>query len=493
MEKFYLTTPIYYASGKPHIGHAFAAVFADVVARRQKAKGKDVYLSAGLDEHGSKIEEKARKENKEPQKFTDEIAQSYLSAWKSLGIEYSDFIRTTSSKHKNGVLEFVKKLWDAGDIYEGEYEGLYCVGCENFVLERNLVDGLCPDHLIAPQKIKEKNYFFNLKKYLPEIKKKIENGELKIIPDSRKNETLAMAESGVSDFSITREGLKWGIPFPYGNSPAGEQTIYVWADALINYATILGYPDGENFKKYWPPDLHIIGAEINKFHSIYWPAMLMSAGLPLPKEIFIHGLLTVNGQKMSKTIGNIIDPIELAEKFGADAARYLLLSQFPASEHGDVKAEEFARKYNSDLANGIGNLLERSFTMMIDYRGGIIDAKNGLDEKIKSSAEETEKNYENNFDNYKLYEALADVFAFIKKLDVYINEEKPWVLNKNQSAHRRIKLDEVLNSLLFGIEKIIAWLEPFMPSKMAEAKNYLAKLKKGELKKEDRLGLFKRI
>ena len=485
MEKFYLTTPIYYASGKPHIGHSFAAVFADVVARRQKSKGKDVFFSAGLDEHGSKIEEKAKKENKDPQKFTDEIAQSYLSAWKSLGIEYSDFIRTTSLKHKKGVLDFVKKMWDAGDIYEGEYEGLYCVGCENFVLERNLVDGLCPDHLAAPQKIKEKNYFFNLKKYLPEIKKKIEKEELKIIPDSRKNETLAMIESGVPDFSLTRESLQWGIPFPYGKN----QTIYVWAEALMNYATVLDYPDGENFKRYWPPDLHIIGAEINKFHTIFWPAMLISAGLPLPKEIFIHGLFTVNGQKMSKTIGNIIDPIELAEKFGADAARYLLLSQFPASEHGDVKAEEFARKYNSDLANGIGNLLERSFTMMIDYRGGILDAKKGLEEKIKLSAEKTEKNYENNFENYKLYETLADIFAFIKKMDVYINREQPWTLTKNKDE----KLDKVLNTLLFGIEKIIAWLEPFMPSKMAQTKKYFIKLKKGEIEKGDRIGLFPRV
>ena len=485
MEKFYLTTPIYYASGKPHIGHSFTAVFADVVARRQKSKSKDVFFSAGLDEHGSKIEEKAKKENKDPQKFTDEIAQSYLSAWKSLGIEYSDFIRTTSLKHKNGVLDFVKKMRDAGDIYEGEYEGLYCVGCENFVLERNLVDGLCPDHLAAPQKIKEKNYFFNLKKYLPEIKKKIEKEELKIIPDSRKNETLAMIESGVPDFSLTRESLQWGIPFPYGKN----QTIYVWAEALMNYATVLDYPDGENFKRYWPPDLHIIGAEINKFHTIFWPAMLISAGLPLPKEIFIHGLFTVNGQKMSKTIGNIIDPIELAEKFGADAARYLLLSQFPASEHGDVKAEEFARKYNSDLANGIGNLLERSFTMMIDYRGGILDAKKGLEEKIKLSAEKTEKNYENNFENYKLYETLADIFAFIKKMDVYINREQPWTLTKNKDE----KLDKVLNTLLFGIEKIIAWLEPFMPSKMAQTKKYFIKLKKGEIEKGDRIGLFPRV
>lgn len=488
MEKFYLTTPIYYASGKPHIGHAFAMIFADAIARRKKSKGNDVFFSAGLDEYGSKIEEKAKKENKEPQVFVDDIAKTYLKAWDSLGITYSDFIRTTSSKHKKGVLAFLEKLQDNGDIYEGEYEGLYCVGCENFVLERNLVNGLCPDHLVAPQKIKENNFFFNLKKYLPEIKNKIEKDEIKIIPASRKNEALGMIEVGMEDFSITREGLKWGIPFPFGNSPAGEQTIYVWADALINYATVLDYPDGEKFKKFWPVDLHIIGAEINKFHSVYWPAMLMSAGLALPKEIFVHGLFTVNGQKMSKTVGNIIDPLDLAEKFGADAVRYLLLSQFPAYEHSNVKAEDFANKYNSDLANGVGNLFERSFTMMVDFCGGILDDKKGLEEKIKLSAEKAEKNYENNFDNYKLYEALAEAFAFIKNLDRYINDEKPWVLNKNKDE----KLDIVLNTLLFGIEKIIVWLEPFMPDKMNEAKNYLAKLKKGELKKEEKLGLFPR-
>lgn len=484
MEKFYLTTPIYYASGPPHIGHTFSTLYADVITRWLKNKRKDAFFSAGLDEHGAKIAEAAKKNGQEPQEFTDEIAEQYKKAWGAMGIEYSDFIRTTSEKHKKGVLAFLEKLRAKGDIYESEYEGLYCVGCENFILERNLVNGLCQDHLISPQKIKEKNYFFRLKKYLPEIKNKIENDEIKIIPASRKNEALGMIESGIEDFSITREGLKWGIPYPF----AKNQTIYVWADALLNYLTVLDYPDGENFRKFWPADLHIIGAEINKFHSIFWPAMLMSAGLPLPKNIFVHGLLTVNGQKMSKTVGNIIDPMDMADKFGADAARYLLLSQFPAYEHSDVKAEEFAQKYNSDLANGVGNLFERSFTMMVDFRGGVFSAKNGLEEKIKLSAEKTGKNYENNFDNYKLYEVLVEVFAFIKNLDRYINDEKPWVLNKNKDE----KLDVVLNTLLFGIEKIIAWMEPFMPSKMNEAKNYLAKLKKGELKIEDKLGLFPR-
>lgn len=489
MEKFYITTPIYYASGKPHIGHTFSTLYADAISRWKIKNNKEVFFATGLDEHGAKIAETAKKNGQEPQKFVDEIAKSYKKAWEALEIKYNDFIRTTSSRHKKGVSEFIKKLWDARDIYESEYEGLYCVGCENFILERNLVNGLCPEHLVPPQKIKEKNYFFNLKKYLPEIKNKIKTDELKIIPDSRKNEMLAIIESGVPDFSITREGLKWGMPFPFGNSPAGEQTIYVWADALANYLTILDYPSGEKFRKYWPADLHIIGAEINKFHSIFWPAMLMSAGLSLPKEIFVHGLFTINGQKMSKTLGNIIDPMDMAGKFGADATRYLLLSQFPASGHGDVKAEEFAQKYNSDLANGVGNLLERSFAMMIDFRGGLLDDKNGIEEKMKLLAEKTEKNYENNFENYRLYEALADVFAFLKSLDRYINEKQPWVLDKTRDG----KLDIILNTLLFGVEKIIVWLEPFMPNKTNEAKNYLIKLKKGGLKKEDKLGLFKRV
>lgn len=486
--KFYVTTPIYYASGRPHIGHAFSTLCADVISRWKRKKGEEVFFATGLDEHGAKIAEAAKKNNKEPQKFVDEISDEYKKTWQAFGVKYSDFIRTTSERHKKGVLNFLRKVWEKGDIYENYYEGLYCVGCENFILERNLANGLCPDHLLQPQKIKEKNYFFNLKKYIPKIKKIIETNEIRIIPISRKNEILAMMETGMENFSITREGLRWGIPFPYGEN----QTVYVWVDALINYLTVLDFPDGENFKKFWPADLHIIGAEINKFHSIFWTAMLLSAGLPLPKNFFVHGLLTVNGQKMSKSLGNIIDPLDMADKFGADAARYLLLSQFPAYEHSDVKAEKFAEKYNSDLANGAGNLLERSFTMMIDFRGGIIDEGMGVEEKIKLSAEKTGKNYENNFENYKLYEALLDVFSFIKNLDRYINKEQPWVLNKNKSADGQEKLDEVLNTLLFGMEKIIGWLEPFMPSKTQKAKNYIAKMQTGKLNKGEKLNLFPR-
>lgn len=484
-EKFYITTPIYYANAKPHLGHAFTAVYADVIARWQKNKGKKVFFTVGTDEHGAKIAAAAEKNGKEPQNFVDGVAGEYKKTWQTLNIEYSEFIRTTSDKHKKGVLAFLDKIYKSGDIYEDVYEGLYCVGCENFVLERNLKGGLCPDHLIAPKKIKEKNYFFNLKKYLPAIKEKIAGGELKITPESRKNEILSIIETDIPDFSITRESVKWGIPFPYDK----EQTIYVWADALANYITVLDFPDGEKYKNFWPADAHIVGADINKFHSIFWPAMLMSAGLSLPKNIFVHGLFTVNGQKMSKTLGNIINPLDMVKKFGADAARYLTLSQFPASEHGDVRAEEFTTKYNSDLANGAGNLFERSLTMMIDFRAGVVDDKKGVEEKIKFLAEKTEKSYENNFENYKLYEALADVFSFIKRLDRYINEEQPWALNKNNNP----KLDIILTTLFFGINKTAEWLAPFMPLKTQEAKDYIAKMRKGELKKGDKLGLFPRI
>lgn len=483
-DKFYITAPIYYANAKPHLGHAFTVVYADVIARWQKSKKKEVFFAVGTDEHGTKIAEAAEKNGKEPQNFVDGVAEEYKETWQALNIQYDDFIRTTSDRHKKGVLAFVEKIYKSGDIYEDVYEGLYCVGCENFVLERNLKDGLCPDHLIAPKKVKEKNYFFNLKKYLPAIKEKITGGELNIAPESRKNEILGIINGDMPDFSITRESVKWGIPFPYDK----EQTIYVWADALANYITVLDFPDGEKYKNFWPADVHVIGADINKFHSIFWPAMLMSAGLDLPKSVFAHGLFTVNGQKMSKTLGNVIDPLDMVKKFGADGARYLMLSQFPAGEHGDVKAEKFAEKYNSDLANGAGNLFERSFTMMIDYKGGIIGEK-FTDEKIKKYADDAEKDYSQHFENFQLFEALNDVFSFIKILDKYINEEQPWVLNKNKDP----KLDDVLSALLFGINKVTQWLAPFMPSKMQEVKDYIAKMRTGVLNKGEKLGLFPRV
>ncbi|MBI3638317.1 methionine--tRNA ligase [Candidatus Wolfebacteria bacterium] len=484
-EKFYITTPIYYASGEPHIGHALTTICADVISRYQKSKGKEVFLLTGLDEHGSKIAGKAEVAGKTPQEFVDAIAPKYTEAWTALNIKYNDFIRTSSEKHKKGVIEFIKKIEDKGDIYESFYEGLYCVDCEKFYTEKELVGGLCPDHLKPPQKLKEKNYFFNLKKYLPEIREKIKNGKLKIIPDARKNEILSIIDSGIPDFSITREKdrVKWGIPYTKDET----QLIYVWVDALANYITALGYSDGENFKKFWPTDIHTIGADIAKFHAIFWPGLLLSAGLPLPKIIFAQGLITVNGQKMSKTIGNVISPNDLIPKFGPDGTRYLLLSQFPTPEHGDVKADNFSEKYNSDLANGLGNLFERIFTMVLNYEIEINETK--ISPEIKNSVRETKKQYESDFENFNLFGALQTIFGFVKKLDQYINEKEPWNMHKNKDA----ELLMVLNSLFYGAEEIIKLIEPFMPEKTGLAADFAQKIKNREMPEETKLNLFPRI
>jgi len=484
---FYITTPIYYANGRPHIGHAFTTLYADVIARYKRKNGFNVFFTTGLDEHGSKIVQTAQRKGETPQAFVDKIFVYFKELWKILNIKCDDFIRTTSKRHEKGVLEFVKKLYDAGDIYLDFYEGYYCVGCESFITEKNLVNGLCPDHKKPPLKIKEKNYFFNLKKYLPELKEKIKNNELKIIPETRKNEILSIIDSKIPDFSISREKVKWGISFPYDKN----QTIYVWVDALSNYLTVLGYPDGEKFKKYWPADVHIIGAEINKFHSIFWPAMLLSAKLPLPKTIFVHGLFTINGQKMSKSLGNIIDPLKLIEKFGTDGVRYLLLSQFSAFDHGDIKESEFSKKYNNDLANGIGNLLERTFTMIVNYKNGGIKENDLIDKKIEKFIKDIEKKYHQFMDNFQLFEALREIFVLVKNLDRYIEEKKPWEMARKKEEGK--ELDMVLASLFFGIENILEWLEPFIPSKIEMSKGYISKIKNKKIKKGERLNLFPRI
>jgi len=476
-DKFYITTPIYYASGKPHIGHAFTTLYADVVARYQKLQGKDVFFATGMDEHGSKIFQAAQKQGKEPQEFVDEIAEDYKDLWKKLGIEYSGFIRTTSPRHQKGVYKFLELLKKSGAIYAGEYEGLYCVGCENFILERNLVNGVCPDHLTPPQKIKEKNYFFNLKKYLPSLKGEIEKDNLKIVPETRKNEILKIIE---------RERVKWGIPFPFEKN----QTVYVWVEALMNYVTILGFPEGENFKRFWPADVHIIGAEINKFHSIFWPALLMAVNLPLPRKIFVHGLFTVNGQKMSKTLGNVIDPLDMIEKFGVDGTRYLLLSQFSAAFHGDIKEAEFTTKYNSDLANGVGNLAERILSMIIKFKKGVLEISNDIDKEIEDVIGKAKTDYHKNMEDLALFEALQDAFSLIKKIDKYIDEKKPWELHKKENTQ---ELDKTLKSAFLALEQISHFLLPFMPFKMKELRILLSEIKNKELKKEIKLNLFPRI
>ena len=385
-DKFYTTTPIYYVNDKPHIGHAYTTIVADVLARYWRTKiGEDnVFFLTGTDEHGAKVAEVAKKNNVSPQQFTDQIAQQYKEAWANLDISNNDFIRTTEDRHKKIVVNILNKLKEAGVLYEADYKGLYCVGCEKFITESELVDGKCPNHNTEPETLAEKNWFFKLSDYLPKIKKSIESGELIIYPEARQKEVLGLIKQNIPDFSISRskKSVPWGIDLPWDK----EQKIYVWVDALSNYITTLGYPDGDDYKKYWPADVQLMGLEILKFHALYWPAILMALNIPLPKALYIHGFFTINGQKMSKSLGNVISPNELVEQYGAEVTKYLILSQFSFGSESDIKIEEFPVKYNADLVNGLGNLINRVTNMVEQYLDGNI----GIEEFTATSLADEE-------------------------------------------------------------------------------------------------------
>ncbi len=481
MSKFYITTAIDYVNAPPHIGHAMEKIMADVIARYQRAAGKKAFFLMGVDENSLKNVRAAEKEGITARELVDRNAQLFSGLKPALNLSFDDFIRTTEKRHLVGA----QKLWFAcqNDIYKKSYKGLYCVDCEQFRKERELVDGLCPDHKTKPELIKEENYFFRLSKYQERLKEIIENDEIRIIPEARKNETLSFINQGLEDICISRSSERacgWGIDVPNDSS----QKIWVWFDALSNYINALGY--GENsgkFQDWWQENenkIHVVGKDILRFHAIYWPAMLLSAGLALPKEIFAHGFITVDGQKMSKSLGNIINPYELAEKYGADAVRYFLTAEFPAIEDGDFSYEKFENRYNADLANDIGNLFERVFALVKNRKIEI-----SVDSEIRNLQEKTEKIYSEKMDNYELYEALNAVFAFSKKLNQYINQKEPWKLLKDKDDEG----SHILNTLIFGVEKIISWLKPFMPEKMEEAENYLKNLSQ----QKEKLNLFPRI
>lgn len=388
MPRFSITTPIFYVNAPPHIGHAYTVVAADVLARAHRLRGDDVFFLTGTDEHGAKIAEAASATQEPPQQFVDKIAETFQSAWKALGIQYDDFIRTTEPRHVQGVQHALRILHERGHLYEKSYRGLYCTGCEKFLTEKELdAEGKCPLHNRKPDLLEEKNWFFRLETFLPEVRRRVESDELRISPVERKNEVLGLlapsviaspaeagrsnlTAAGIADFSISRpaERVPWAIPLPFDDS----QTCYVWVDALLNYVTALGYgaPDSNfqipdsRFQRYWPADVQIIGQDILKFHAVYWPAILLALDLPLPKELFVHGFFTVDGQKMSKSLGNAIDPLALVKRYGSDATRFLLLSQFPFGTSGDVQAERFDEQYNAILANTIGNLVSRTITLL---------------------------------------------------------------------------------------------------------------------------------
>ncbi len=447
---FYITTSIPYTNAAPHIGFALEIIQADVLARYHRQLGEQVFFLTGTDEHGIKTLRAAREAGKGVNDFANEVSGKFKDLTKTLNISNDDFIRTTDEiKHKPAVQKLWQQLVKSGDIYKKKYKGYYCPGCEAFKTEKEVIDGKCSIHLKPLELVEEENYFFKLSKYTKEITKIIESGKLKIIPEGKKNETLSMLAQGLEDVSFSRTKDKyWGIEVP--GDP--NQVMYVWCDALPNYISAIGYDKNTaQFKKLWPANVHCIGKDIMKFHTIFWPAMLLSAKLKLPESVFVHGFINVDGQKMSKSLGNVIDPFELVNKYGVDAVRYYLLREIVSTEDGDFTYEKFEQRYNSDLAGGIGNLVARvlGIAKSINHKLKTKIQNKNLELKIK----EVKKNYKLELEEFKFNEALASVWEIISACDKYINEEKLW----------ESKNPQVISDLFIAIKEIGVLLEPFLP------------------------------
>jgi len=452
-KKFYLTTAIYYVNALPHLGHALEKVQADTLARYHRFLGEDVFFLTGTDENSLKNVQAARKEGIPVQKLVDRNSEKFHQLKGILNLSFDDFIRTTEKRHVKGV----QKLWQAcqKDIYKKTYRGLYCVGCEEFYKESELYNGLCPEHQTKPVLVEEENYFFRLSKYQSQLKDLIEKDKLRIIPQVRKNEVLSFINSGLEDICISRSAERagnWGIDVPGDDS----QKIWVWFDALSNYLNALGYAENsKKFKKYWPADLHIIGKGILRFHAVYWPALLLSASLLLPKEIFIHGYITSNGQKMSKSLGNVVDPFELVKKYGTDAVRYFLLREIPSTEDGDFTEEKFKERYNGDLASGLGNLVSRLIKHPQTPNVPKIEREENLLEEYRDALNIARKQYKYSIEKFEFSEALATIWQLIKFCDQKIEKTKLW-----EKGGRQV---EIIASLLFVISEISELLKPFLP------------------------------
>jgi len=476
VKKFYITTPIYYVNAEPHIGSSYTTIVGDIFARYKRMMGYDVFYLTGTDEHGQKIAQAAREKGMEPQQLCDELAGKFKELWKDLGITNDYFIRTTDESHMKTVQFFVSKMMENGDIYKGTYEGWYCVPCETYWNEEELEhseDGkhMCPSCKREVQLIKEDNYFFRLSKYNDALLELFKENPEFVEPDFRRNEMLRILESGLKDLSITRTTLKWGIPMP--NDP--EHVIYVWVDALINYVSAIGYPeDMEKFNKWWPADVHLIGKEINRFHSLIWPAMLMSVGLPLPRKILAHGWLTVNGQKISKSLGNAIDPREYVKKYGNDVVRYYLVRDIMFGKDGDFSEENLVKRLNSDLANDYGNLLHRTLAMVVKHFDSIIPGigkLDGIDNAVLNEYEKTKNEFIRLMDSYKITDALDILWQFIATLNKYFDETKPWILAKEGNKER---LGTVLSLVTESILKVATLVSCVMPESSKEVYSRLS-------------------
>lgn len=445
--KYYITTAIDYINGKPHIGHSYEKIAADVLARFHRHENFEVFFLTGTDEHGAKIAQYAEKAGKSEQDYADEMSKGFQEAWDKLDLSYNRFIRTTDADHIKTVNDLLNKIKSNGYLYEGEYTGYYCIGHESFISERDLVDGKCPEHQTIPEKVTEKNWFLKVSAFTAQIKEEIEKGDFIIWPEHRKNEILSLLNEGFNDIAVSRPNVKWGIPLPWD----AKQTVYVWVDALINYVSGAGYAEDDKlFAKFWPANLHVIGKDISKFHCIIWPALLLAAGLPLPEAVVVHGYLTIDNQKISKSLGNIIDPTEWSDKYGSDAVRYFLMREFPFGEDGDVSETKLKARYEGELANGFGNLASRLTNMIEKYSDGkiseITHPENSLavvDELIQT---------------YNFAEALTAIWESVAWCNKLIDESKPWELYKTDPDGVKKILAKLSAQLLQINSKLISFM-----------------------------------
>lgn len=464
-KKFYISTAISYTSGKPHVGNTYEAVLADAIARYKRLTGYDVYFQTGTDEHGLKIQQKAEENNLTPQQFVDNIANQIKNIWDKMNISYDKFARTTDKLHEEKVAKIFEKLYEKGDIYKGEYEGWYCIPCESFYTESELTDGKCPDCHGEVKKEKEETYFFKLSKYQEKLKKYIDDNPQFIQPESRKNEMLQnFLNMGLKDLCVSRTTFNWGVKVPFDP----KHVIYVWIDALTNYITFLGYnPKGENsieFNKYWPCDVHLIGKDILRFHTIYWPIMLMALDLELPKKVFGHPWLLMNDDKMSKSKGNVMYADELADIFGVDVIRYYLLHEIPFGNDGNITYELIIDRTNSDLVNTLGNLVNRTISMQNKYFNGIVSNPKISDEvdfELFNTINNTIDTVEKEMNNLKVASSLDSIFDIFRKSNKYIDDTTPWILAKDES--KKDRLATVLYNLLESIRIGTVLLSAYLP------------------------------
>ena len=462
-EKYYITTPIYYPSADFHIGHCYTTIIADSIARYQRLKEKDVFFLTGTDEHGQKIENKAKEKGVTPKEYVDEIVENAKDLWKSLGISYDKFIRTTDEYHEKAVQKIFDKLYEQNDIYLDKYKGLYCTPCESFWTETQLVDGKCPDCGREVSLVEEESYFFRLSKYQKRIEELYKTNPEFIKPESRKNEMINnFLKPGLEDLCVSRTTFSWGIPVSFNP----KHVIYVWIDALTNYITALGYlsDDDSLFKKYWPADLHLVGKEIVRFHAIIWPALLMALDLPLPKQVFGHGWLKIDGGKIGKSLGNYKDPREYIDKYGVDAVRYYALREVSFGSDGNFSEEALIARTNADLANTLGNLLNRTIAMTNKYFDGVISnskINEEIDTELINKASNLKLVVDKNMEKLYINDALEEIFNFLRECNKYIDDTTPWVLAKEEKLER---LQTVLYNLLESIRISSVLLTPFMPT-----------------------------